>query len=219
MSAGSKPATQPATRGGLLHWWRVFLRKPLNLGSSILLVLAALCLAAAIFFPVWKMRLVAPQYPKGLDMRIYVWKLEGGNKGQDLIEINLLNHYIGMKSLAEADFLEMQWMPFVFGLFFILLLRAAVLCKMVPVIDMIVMFAYFGVFSIGTFAYRLYTYGHNLDPTAAVTIKPFMPTLIGVNKIANFTQISYPQWGAYLLMLSWLLIVVAAVWSHREEPI
>lgn len=203
----------------LLGSEQAFLRKPLNITSRLVLVLAAGLMAAAMFFPVWKIRLVAPQYTGGIELAIYTWKLEPGNNGQDLVEINLLNHYIGMKPLAQADFLEMQWMPFAFGLFFILILRAAVLGKMVSVVDLAVLFGYFGAFSIGTFAYRLYTYGHVLDPKAAMKIEPFMPTLIGVNKIANFTQSSFPQTGAILLFVSWLFVLAAAVFSCREDAL
>ena len=34
---------------------------------------------------------------------------------QDLREINVLNHYIGMKDLVNESFTEFQWMPFVIG--------------------------------------------------------------------------------------------------------
>lgn len=203
----------------LLESEQAFLRKPLNFTSRFLLLLSAALLVGAMFFPVWKIRLVAPQYQGGLELSIYTWQLEAGNKGQDLVEINLLNHYIGMKPLAQADFLEMQWMPFAFGLLLLLILRAAVLGRMVSVVDLGVLFGYFGAFSIGTFAYRLYTYGHRLDPMAAVKIEPFMPKLIGVEKIANFTQSSFPQTGAIMLFASWLLILAAAFFSRREEPL
>ncbi len=213
---------KPASGGGLrslLGSQQVFLRKPLNITSRLVLVLAAALMVAAMAFPVWKIRLVAPQYREGLELSIYTWKLEAGNKGQDLVEINLLNHYIGMKPLAQADFLEMQWMPFAFGLFFLLILRAAVLGWMISVVDLAVLFGYFGAFSIGTFAYRLYTYGHNLDSMAPVKIEPFMPMLIGVSKIANFTQSSFPQLGAILLFSSWVLILAAAVFSLKEKAL
>ena len=46
----------------------------------------------------------APQYPEGLRLHIYAWKLDGGNHGQDIREINVLNHYIGMRDLQSSDF-------------------------------------------------------------------------------------------------------------------
>ncbi len=55
-----------------------FLHKPLNLRSRLLLLTAAATIAASIFFPLWKMHLVAPQYPDGLDLYIFPYKIHGG---------------------------------------------------------------------------------------------------------------------------------------------
>ena len=197
-----------------------FLARPLNLWSRLLLILAAICIGAALFFPLWKMHLVAPQYSDGLELWIYSYKIQGGGlEGQHLAEINNLNHYIGMKPIEQADFHEMKWMPFVFGLIMILILRAVVFGLMGNLVDLFVLYSYFGVFSIGSFWYRLYEYGHNLDPKAPMTIEPFTPLLIGVKQIANFRQASFPMLGAYLLTLSVLLIVIAAWLSRKEKPV
>jgi len=203
---------------GLLRREFRFLHKPLNLGSRLLLLLAAVDIAVSFLFPLWKMHLIAPQYSDGLDLYIWPYKIEGGGlNGQHLVEINNLNHYIGMKAIEQADFLEMIWMPFVFGLIILLILRSIVFGEMSNVVDLFALYTYFGVFSIGSFWYRLYQYGHNLDPRAPVHIKPFTPLLIGVKQIANFREYSYPQAGAYLLCVSVLLIVVAGWWSRKEK--
>ena len=194
-----------------------FLHKPLNLWSRLLLLAAAATIAASIFFPLWKMHLVAPQYSDGLDLYIFPYKIQGGGlNGQHLIEINNLNHYIGMKPIQEADFMEMRWMPFVFGLIILMTLRSIVFGEMSNVVDLFAVYSYFGVFSIGSFWYRLYQYGHNLDPHAPMHIKPFTPRLIGVEQIANFREHSFPQAGAYLLCVSVLLIVLAGWFSRKE---
>jgi hypothetical protein len=194
-----------------------FLHKPLNLWSRILLLLAAVLIVVSMFFPLWKMHLVAPQYSDGLDLYIYPYKIQGGGfNGQHLAEINNLNHYIGMKPIQQADFLEMIWMPFVFGLIVLLILRSAVFGEMGNVVDLFAVYSYFGLFSIGSFWFRLYQYGHNLDPHAPVHIKPFTPMLIGVKQIANFREYSFPQTGAYLLCLSVLLILLAGWFSRKE---
>ncbi len=194
-----------------------FLHKPLNLTSRLLLLAAAAAIAAALFFPLWKMHLVAPQYSDGLDLYIFPYKIQGGGlNGQHLVEINGLNHYIGMKPIEQADFLEMRWMPFVFGLIILLILRSVVFGEMSNVVDLFALYSYFGTFSIASFWYRLYTYGHNLDPHAPVRIKPFTPLLIGVKQIANFREASFPMAGAYLLCLSVLLIVLAGWFSRKE---
>jgi hypothetical protein len=203
---------------GLLRREFRFLHKPLNLVSRFFLLAAAVAIAASFFFPLWKMHLVAPQYSDGLDLYIFSYKIEaGGLNGQHLVEINNLNHYIGMKPIQQADFLEMRWIPFVFGLIILLILRSIVFGEMSNVVDLFALYTYFGIFSIGSFWYRLYEYGHNLDPTAPMRIKPFTPLLIGVKQIANFRESSFPQAGAYLLCFSVLLIVFAGWWSRKEK--
>jgi hypothetical protein len=203
---------------GLLRREFRFLHKPLNFVSRLLLLAAAVAIAASFFFPLWKMHLVAPQYSDGLDLYIYSYKIQGGGlNGQHLVEINNLNHYIGMKPIQQADFLEMRWIPFVFGLIILLILRSIVFGEMSNVVDLFALFSYFGIFSIGSFWYRLYEYGHNLDPMAPMRIEPFTPLLIGVKQIANFRESSFPQAGAYLLFLSVLLILLAGWWSRKEK--
>lgn len=195
-----------------------FLRRPLNLTSRLVMLVAAGVVAAAVFLPLWKIHLVAPQYQEGLSLQIYSYQLVGGNNGQDLAEINMLNHYIGMKPLQRADFVEMTWLPFAFGIFAVLALRAAVIGRMASLVDLMVMFLYFGAFSMGNFYYRLYSYGHNLDPRAPMTIEPFTPVMIGSQKIANFVQTSLPQSGGYLLGMFPILIFAAMWLSRKEEP-
>ena len=197
-----------------------FLAKPLNLWSRLILLAAAISIGAALFFPLWKMHLVAPQYSEGLDLYMYSYKIQGGGlNGQHLVEINNLNHYIGMKEIKQADFHEMKWMPFVFGVIILLILRAVVVGQMGNLLDLFALYSYFGIFSIGSFWYRLYDYGHNLDPTAPMKIEPFTPLLIGVKQIANFRESSYPMLGAYLLTFSVLLIVIAGWVSRKEQPV
>jgi copper chaperone NosL len=202
----------------LLRRESLFLRRPLNLTSRLFLLLAAGALAAAVFLPLWKIHLVAPQYREGLSLTIFTHKLVGGNGGQDLNEINVLNHYIGMRPLAESDFAEMQWMPFAFGVFILLSLRAAAVGRMISLVDLGVLFLYFTAFSLGNFYYRLYHYGHHLDPRAPMTIEPFTPVMLGSQKIANFVQTSLPQSGGLMLAV-FPALVLAAVWfSRKEEP-
>ena len=62
-----------------------FLHKPLNLRSRFLLLLAAACIATALFFPLWKMHLVAPQYSDGLDL--YISASNQTTAGDNLIRL------------------------------------------------------------------------------------------------------------------------------------
>ncbi|HEY0947798.1 MAG TPA: hypothetical protein VGD81_21115 [Opitutaceae bacterium] len=193
-----------------------FLRRPPTPAARVMLVLAAGALITAIFLPLWEIRLVAPQYQEGLSINIYSYKLIAGNNGQDLHEINGLNHYIGMKPIAQADFVEMRWVPFALGVFVLLALRSAAIGVMRGVVDLLVLYAYFTTFSFGSFYYRLYTYGHQLDPKAPMTIEPFTPVIIGRQQIANFQQSSFPDLGA-LFLGAFPVLLIAALWLSRKE--
>src|SRR5262249_31156281 len=147
---------------------------------------------------------------------IYSYKLDGGHDGQDVKEVNVLNHYIGMKDLASTEFSEFKWMPFVIGVLGLLFLRAAVLGKMSHLVDVVVLYLYFGLFALWSFGYKMYWYGHSLSPTAAVKVDPFMPPLFGYKKLANFEVYSYPALGSYALVfvLASLLLAVFLGWRQ-----
>jgi copper chaperone NosL len=195
-----------------------FLDLPLDLVPRALLVAAATVLLLTLFQPLWNMTMFAPQYQGGLRLDIYTQGLRGGNNGQDLKEINLLNHYIGMRDLSNEDFTEFKWMPFAIGVLALLFLRAAVHGRMAPLVDSVVMFCYFGLFSLWSFGYKLYVYGHDLAPTAAITVAPFMPPMFGFKQMANFEVYSYPAIGTYLMAGTVLLLASALVvaWRNRR---
>jgi hypothetical protein len=188
------------------------------MGPRLLLLAAVLLLAPFYISPLWKLTMFAPQYPEGLRLEIYSYKLEGGNAGQDVREINVLNHYIGMKDLVAEDFTEFKWMPFVVGGLGLLFLRAAVLGKMAHLVDVAVLFVYFGAFSLWSFGYKLYRYGHDLAPTAAVKVDPFMPPLFGYKQLANFEVYSYPGTGSYglLAVTAVLILALGLAWRQRR---
>ena len=126
-----------------------FLDRPLSLWSRLVVLAGVAVLIAGAFLPLWRIQLVAPQYAEGLTLDMYAYKIEAGNEGQDLQEINTLNHYIGMKAIHEADFVEMQWIPFAIGVFALLGLRAVAIGRIGSLVDLGVLFFYFTVFSMG----------------------------------------------------------------------
>jgi hypothetical protein len=188
-------------------------------GPRVLLVLAAVLVVGAYFVPLWNLTMFAPQYREGLRLDIYSHALVGGHAGQDITEINLLNHYIGMRDLAAEDFTEFKWMPFALGGFGLIFLRAVFFGTVKELVDAVVLFFYFGAFSLWSFAFKLYRYGHDLSPTAAVKVDPFMPPLFGYRAIANFEVYSYPKAGTYLLAGVGLLLVIALwlAWRQRRR--
>jgi len=194
-----------------------FLDAHLDLGPRALLLAALLLLLPTYLAPLYDMTMFAPQYPDGLRLHIYSYKLVGGNGGQDLREINVLNHYIGMKDLAAEDFTEFKWLPFVIGVLGLLFLRAAVMGKITNLVDVLVLYLYFGTFALWSFAYKMYWYGHNLATSAPVRVAPFTPPLFGYKKLANFEVYSYPAIGSYALAAVVLCLLLAFLQAWRES--
>ena len=191
------------------------LDRPLSVPARALVLAAVVALLVGGMLPLWRIRLVAPQYAEGSR-----WTCTPTNRRRERRpgppEINTLNHYIGMKPIAQADFLEMKLLPFAIGAFALFGLRAAAVGRVMSLVDLAVTFLYFGAFSLGSFAYRLYTYGHQLDPRAPMKIDPFMPVVVGSQQIANFVQTSLPLAGTACMGL-FLACLLAALWTSARE--
>lgn len=204
--------------GRLLRWTERFLSKRLNALSRLWILASTACIAASFLFPLYHIHLEAPQYREGLDLWIYSYKIEAGNEGQDLNEINILNHYIGMQEVHEANFMEMKLIPFALGVFIILGMRAVVFGTVRNLIDHMMVYVYFCMFAFGVFMFRMYSYGHDLDPKAPLNPDPFWPSLFGTKQIANMTQTSLPHIASYLLIAAFLCLLMAIFHSRREPP-
>ncbi len=63
----------------------------------------------------------------------------------------------------------------------------------------------------------LWWYGHRLNEMGAFTVKPFMPTVFGDGKVAQFATHSYPHWG-FGLMLLYSAALAAAALLRRVRP-
>ncbi|OGU74297.1 MAG: hypothetical protein A3H45_07575 [Ignavibacteria bacterium RIFCSPLOWO2_02_FULL_55_14] len=192
----------------------------LDVRSRVLIIVAALSLIPTYVAPLWNMTLYSNQFPDGLRLDIYSHKLEGTKSPlqDDLREINSLNHYIGMRPLIDEDFTEFKWIPFVIGGIILLALRAIVLGKMSKLVDLFMLFTYFSGFSLWSFYDKMYAYGHNLEPTAAIKVDPFTPPLFGHQTMANFEVYSYPGIASYF-MVAVPLLMLAAMWFSRRASL
>ena len=72
------------------------------------------------------------------------------------------------------------------------------------------------VFFVITYSGWLWFFGHNLHPWGAFTVKPFMPTVFGEGKVAQFSTYSYPYWG-YGLLVGILLCLMLALLIRRKQ--
>lgn len=180
--------------------------------SKGLLVLAALCLAANIFLPIWKIDLFAPQYPEGLALLIYANKLGG-----DVEIINGLNHYIGMQTLHTENFIEFSILRYIFGFFTALILITALIGRKKMVYFTFAAFALFAIVAMVDFYRWNYNYGHNLDPNAAIKVPgmTYQPPLIGFKQLLNFGAYSMPTTGGILFIASGLLILLVILLERK----
>ena len=178
-----------------------------------LILLAALVLLPVFFLPVlniWEMRLWAPQYSEGLRLTIYANTIKG-----DLQNINILNHYVGMKAITPTDFKEFQYLPQALTAFGVLALLAALLNRRWIAILGWVLFTLFSIYMFREYATWLYKYGHELNPRAAIKLDTFTPPLIGYAKMANFKVLSLPGPGTILLGIAWILGPVTLLLERR----
>lgn len=178
---------------------------------TIFLGLATLSLFISIFLPYWNMNLEAPQYPKGLGIQTYVNRMEG-----DVQEIDGLNHYIGMRPLAEAAQLERSLsiiMIFVTGL----LVVGAIFVHTRWAAFLALPALVFPIIFLADMYYWLRNFGQNLDPTAALSsyIEPFIPPLFGEGMIGQFKTIASFGAGFYLACLASILILVGLYYHRR----
>ncbi|RKT43601.1 hypothetical protein BDD21_0941 [Thiocapsa rosea] len=62
----------------------------------------------------------------------------------------------------------------------------------------------------------LWWYGHNMNAMGAFTVKPFMPTVFGDGKVAQFGTHSYPYWGFGLMLLLSAVLAAASLLRRKQ---
>ncbi len=62
----------------------------------------------------------------------------------------------------------------------------------------------------------LWWYGHRLNDMGAFTVKPFMPTVFGDGKVAQFSTHSYPYWGFGLMLVLSVVVAAMAILRRRQ---
>ncbi|MFO7662310.1 MAG: cytochrome C [Chloroflexota bacterium] len=178
---------------------------------NILLGAAAVLLLMSMFLPYWKMTLLAPQYPGGLSVEVYVNRLTG-----DVNEIDGLNHYIGMRPLGEAAQLE-RAVSMVAVSFLVLLVLAAIFVHS-PWALLLAMPAILWPFIfVGDMYYWMRNFGLNLDPTAPLSssIEPFVPPILGSGMVGQFETIASFEIGLWMAFAAVALILAGLYYQRR----
>jgi hypothetical protein len=169
------------------------------------------------FLPLWRMELVAPQYPEGLVMFAYGNRFEGDPDTyyEDVREINELNHYIGMKPIQEVTEMDL----FVPGIAATIL--AAVVVSFVAWkrgwfrLAITLGFWFMPLFFVADLQFWLYRYGHTMDETAALNAGSFTPKVFGTTKVMNFHSESNFELGFFLMVAAALAITFLPILIRR----
>jgi copper chaperone NosL len=187
--------------------------KTVAVGRFLILIAAAALIIFSMRYPMWYMYLDSNNFPNGIGMSIWathpgdpedIAQLDGGLK-----EVNVLNHFIGMKEISTETLPVFSVLPVVLVITAFACVIAAFIRKKWASLAVVVLFAAISVSGVFVLIYSLYSFGHNLDPTAAIKIDPFMPGIYGEHKLAQFTTYSNFYWGTYLLVMAFILTVAA----------
>jgi hypothetical protein len=198
-----------------------------------LTVAAMILIGWAFFSPIWWVALKAPNYPPqtfpdGVRIHFHVNGVFNGcqerpktdsiheDEALDCVhEMNVINHFIGMEPIEKGAALEIKAAPYLFSLVGVMLLLFMVYAGpfwwVLPLSGMVIPLAF-----VADYAAWLWWFGHNLHPWAAFSVKPFMPTVFGQGKVAQFFTYSYPHYGYGLLVAAALLLIVATLLRRKQ---
>jgi hypothetical protein len=197
----------------------------------ILAVVGLVLTSLSFFTPMWWVSLKAPNYPEhtfpdGVKILLH-W--DGVRNGCKLLEreevleeepldcvheMNTINHYIGMYPIERGAQIEFSLAPYLFVLSGVMLLAFLFYsgplwwALALPGILLPVGF-------LTDFVAWLWWFGHNLHDWAAFTVKPFMPTVLGEGKVAQFSTYAYPDYG-FAIVLAGSLCVFLALLTRRK---
>jgi len=191
--------------------------------SKVGIILAAVLLAANIFLPIWKIELFAPQYPEGLVLFINADGLTG-----NVDIINGLNHYIGMATLHNENFIEFSILKYILAGIAFCILATALFGRKKGLYILFAGFVLFSILAMVDFYRWNYNYGHNLDPNAAIKVPgmSYDPPILGYKQLLNFGAYSIPAIGGMMYIASAVLLLLitlkeAGVFSRlmKKKPV
>ena len=190
--------------------------------SRLLMTIGSLLLLGLFVFPLWNITLEAPQYPIPLGMDIHITKFTDTHEF-DIKNINLMNHYVGMKYIPET-IPEFKIFPWAIGIMIALGVIIGIKGNRKLFLAWFIVMSLMGVAGMYDFYLWEYSYGHELDPKAIMNFKNpdgsvmgFQPPLFGTKDILNFTAHSYPRTGAYFMFVGMFLTFVAFFVGKKEE--
>jgi hypothetical protein len=167
-----------------------------------ILTLVGLVLTTLSFFtPMWWVSLKAPNYPEhtfpqGVKIQLHWNGVRNGCRLQvreDIVEDFALSGIMLLAALFYSG--PLWWFLFLPGI-------------LLPVGFLV------------DFAGWLWWFGHNLHDWSAFTVKPFMPTVLGEGKVAQFSTFAYPDYGFALVLVGSLSLALALLVRRKQlQPV
>lgn len=149
----------------------------------------------------------------------YVFNTQKDADGEDVIdpktgsavEINVTPGYLmGLDSILRNS-------KYIFAFFVILVILFIVTTKKKFSI-LALLPALLPFYFIFLYMYSMYWYGHHLDlhgGGAFSGIKPFMPTIFGHGKVAQFETVSFPYYGFFVALAVFVLLLFAIIFKRK----
>lgn len=171
---------------------------------------AALMIGGSYFFSWWTFVLYAPQYPHGLRLVVSLKGVSG-----DVHEVNMLNHYIGMKSLELAA----PWERAASAYAIAALAIGVVLCGSLPnrwfqraalALSLVLPLG----FLVDSWLWLAH-FGHALDHHAPIRLPPFTPQMFGNGVIGQFMTFAQPSSGFWVALLAPVALAVGQWLAQR----
>ena len=170
------------------------------------MIIGALLPLGLFLFPLWNITLEAPQYPIPLGMNIHINDFSDMNP-HDIKNINLMNHYVGMKYIPDA-IPEFKIFPAGIIITTIIGLLIGFFGNYKWFMGWFILMVAVSTAGLIDFYLWEHDYGHDLDPKAIMkftnpdgSVMGFQPPLFGSKDILNFKAHSYPRLGALFLAL------------------
>ena len=184
----------------------------------LLAIAAVVSVLMLFFFPLWQVTLVAPQYPDGVTMYIWINKITGNSPGT-LQNINILNHYVGMQKIEPDSIPELTFFPYVVGGIGLFGLIAAFFNKAKLYWSWAIVFLVLAVLGIYDFYLWEYDYGNNLAPNAPIKVpgQSYQPPLFGTKMLLNFEASSYPALGGIFMGVALAMSFLAGILKTRQK--
>jgi copper chaperone NosL len=193
--------------------------KKLHGFTRITLASASLGVLSTLLLPLWQIQLWAPQYPEGLNMKIWHNRLSGAF---DII--NGLNHYIGMREIRAEMFPEFKFLGILIVVFALTGAVVAWLGRREGLAAFVGITYVLGLVALWDFYRWGYDYGHNLDPHAAIIVPgmAYQPPVIGYKNLLNFVAYSGPDTGGWIVVAVGVLatgLLVAEWYIGRRQSL